>query len=135
MDRVIYTFGAANDVAVRGFMQQFLFASPTRITDEMVMAYTASAQRPNAEYAALSALKGTLFFDLTRYLDQLTTPTVFVWGEEARFNSPEFGQRLAALNPTAIQQVKAIAQTGVLPHLECPAVVIALLKAWLHHLE
>ncbi|MEM9218407.1 MAG: alpha/beta hydrolase [Cyanobacteria bacterium P01_F01_bin.150] len=135
LDRVIYTFGAANEVAVRGFMQQFLFSSPARITDEMVAAYTASAQQSNAEYAALSALKGGLFFDLTRYLDQLTVPTMFVWGKDAKFKNPEFGQRLAALNPMAVQRVDAIAQTGVLPHLECPAVVIGLLRAWLHHLK
>ena len=132
LDRVIYTFGAANEVAVRGFMQQFLFSNPSRITDEMVAAYTTSAQQPNAEYSALAALKGSLFFDLARYLDQLTIPTAFIWGKDAKFNSPEFGQRLAALNPQAVQWCEAIAQTGVLPHLECPAIVIALLRMWLN---
>lgn len=133
LDRLIYTFGAANEVAVRGFMQQFLFANPARISDEMVAAYTASAQQPNGEYAALAALKGALFFDLARYLETLTVPTTFIWGKAAKFNSPEFGQRLASLNPKAIQHVEIIEQTGVLPHLECPATVIALLRLWLHH--
>ncbi|NET08666.1 MAG: alpha/beta hydrolase [Merismopedia sp. SIO2A8] len=133
VDRILYTLGAANDLAVRNFLQQFLFAQPRRITDEMVAAYTASAQQPNAEYAALSALKGSLFFDLARYLDQLTVPTAFIWGKDSKFKSPEFGQRLAALNPKAVKWFEAIAQTGVLPHLECPAVVIGLLQAWLQH--
>ncbi|MGK7888980.1 MAG: alpha/beta fold hydrolase [Leptolyngbyaceae cyanobacterium] len=132
VDRVIYTLGAANDLAVRNFLQQFLFAQPDRITDEMVAAYTASAQQPNAEYSALAALKGALFFDLTRYLDQLTTPTAFIWGQSSRFKSPEFGQRLAALNPKAVKWFEAIANTGVLPHLECPAIVTGILRAWLN---
>ena len=132
LDRVIYTLGAANEIAVRGFLQQFLFADPARITDEMVAAYTASAQQSNAEYAALAALKGALFFDLARYLDQLTVPTAFVWGSASKFNSPEVGQRLAALNVPAVKWFETIERTGVLPHLECPAVVAGVLRAWLH---
>lgn len=132
IDRIIYTLGAANEIAVRGFMQQFLFANPSRITDEMVAAYTASAQQPNAEYSALAALKGSLFFDLSRYLNQLTVPTAFVWGKSAKFRQPDFGQRLAALNPSVVKRFDTIEQTGVLPHLECPAVVIGLLRSWLH---
>jgi len=132
LDRVIYTLGAANEIAVRNFLEQFLFAQPDRITNEMVAAYTDSAQQPNAEYAALAALKGSLFFDLTRYLDQLTVPTAFIWGQASKFKSPEFGQRLAALNPKAVKWFEAIAHTGVLPHLECPAVVTGILRAWLN---
>ncbi|NEQ97283.1 MAG: alpha/beta hydrolase [Cyanothece sp. SIO2G6] len=132
LDQIIYALGAANEIAVRNFLEQFLFAQPNRITDEMVAAYTASAQQPNAEYAALAALKGALFFDLTRYLDQLTIPTAFIWGQASKFNSPEFGQRLAALNPQAVKWFETIANTGVLPHLECPAVVAGILRAWLH---
>ncbi|MEL6321484.1 MAG: alpha/beta hydrolase [Cyanobacteria bacterium J06626_14] len=131
LDRLIYTVGAANEFAVRNFLQQFLFADASRITDEMVAAYLASALQPNAEYSALSSLKGALFFDLSRYIGQLTTPTAFLWGEKSRFNTPTLGHRLADLNREAVTAFYDIPNTGVLPHLEMPAVVSGLLRRWL----
>ena len=127
VDRLIYALGAENAVAVRNFLMQFLFALPERVSEEMVEAYLASAQQPNAEYAALAFLKGDLYFDLALYLPQLAIPTVMLWGEQAQFTSVNLGRRLAKLNPQAVQAFEAIAGAGVLPHLEMPAVVIGLL--------
>ncbi len=127
VDRLIYALGAENAVAVRNFLMQFLFALPERVSEEMVEAYLASAQQPNAEYAALAFLKGDLYFDLALYLPQLAIPTVMLWGEQAQFTSVNLGRRLAKLNPQAVQAFEAIANAGVLPHLEMPAVVIGLL--------
>ena len=132
VDRLIYALGAENAVAVRNFLIQFLFAKPERVSEEMVEAYLASAQQPNAEYAALAFLKGDLYFDLALYLPQLTIPTVMLWGEQAQFTSVNLGRRLAKLNPQAVQAFEAIADTGVLPHLEMPAVVIGLLYKMLN---
>ncbi|HEY9620621.1 MAG TPA: alpha/beta hydrolase [Crinalium sp.] len=131
LDRLIYSLGAANEVAVRNFLQQFLFANGDRITNEMVKAYTASAQQFNAEYAALASLKGNLCFDLALYIQRLHVPTVFLWGEQARFSPLTIGQRLASLNPGTIKAVHAIPDTGVLPHLEAPEQVIGLLQRYL----
>lgn len=131
VDRLIYALGAENAVAVRNFLMQFLFALPERVSEEMVEAYLASAQQPNAEYAALAFLKGDLYFDLALYLPQLTIPTVMLWGEQAQFTDVNLGRRLAKLNPQAVQAFEAIADTGVLPHLEMPAVVIGLLQRYL----
>lgn len=132
LDRLIYAIGAENEIAVRNFLQQFLFAKPERVSQEMVMAYLASAQQPNAEYAALAFLRGDLYFDLTLYLQQLTVPTVIFWGEQAQFTTVNLGQRLAQLNPQAIRAFQSIPQVGVLPHLELPAVMIGLLQRYLH---
>ena len=132
VDRLIYALGAENAVAVRNFLIQFLFALPERVSEEMVEAYLASAQQPNAEYAALAFLKGDLYFDLALYLPQLAIPTVMLWGEQAQFTSVNLGRRLAKLNPQAVQAFEAIADTGVLPHLEMPAVVIGLLYKMLN---
>lgn len=134
LDRLLYAVGAANAEAVRNFMAQFLFARRDRISEEMVQAYLASALQPNAEYAALASLRGDLCFDLARYLGQLTVPTAMFWGEEARFTPCETGRRLAALNPEAVRSFEAIAETGVWPHLELPAVMIGLLERSLRQL-
>jgi pimeloyl-ACP methyl ester carboxylesterase len=128
LDRLIYALGAANELAVRNFLQQFLFADPSRLTAETVAAYLSSAQQMHAEYAALASLRGDLCFDLSLYMGQLQVPTTFVWGEKSRFSSPDVGRRLAALNSGAVKAFETIADAGVLPHLELPAVVIGRLQ-------
>ena len=130
LDRLIYALGAENEVAVRNFLERFLFAKPERVSQEMVEAYLTSAQQPNAEYAALAFLRGDLYFDLALYIQQLTVPTVILWGEQAQFTNVNLGRRLAQLNPQAIRAFEAIASGGVLPHLEIPEVVIGLLQQY-----
>jgi pimeloyl-ACP methyl ester carboxylesterase len=127
--------GATTDVSVRSFLERFLFAQPDRVSQEMVAAYLESAQQPNAQYAALAFLRGDLYFDLARYLPQLQTPTVILWGKQTQFTSVNLGQRLASLNPSRIKAFVPIADAGVLAHLEQPAIVIGLLRQFLRELE
>ena len=134
IDRLIYTLGAANEFAVRNFMENVLFADRSRITNEMVAAYLVSAQQFNADYAALASLRGDLCFDLERYIDQLHVPTFLVWGEKSRLGRVQLGKKLATLNPQAIKQLWTIADVGVLPQLEVPSVVSGLLNYALRHL-
>ncbi|MDJ0618240.1 MAG: alpha/beta hydrolase [Calothrix sp. MO_192.B10] len=135
IDRIIYGLGAANELAVRNFLQQFLFAKVSRLDDEIVAAYLASAVKPNAEYAALSSLKGDICFDLAEYMKELQVPTVFVWGEKSRFSSTEKGRRLSRLNPEIIQGFHEIPGAGVLPHLEIPAMVTGLLSGYVNQFK
>ncbi|MEH2229172.1 MAG: alpha/beta hydrolase [Nostoc sp.] len=128
LDNFIYMLGAENEIAVRNFLQSFLFAKSQRVSQEMVEAYLTSAQQPNAKFAALAFLRGDLYFDLTLYIQQLTVPTVIFWGEKAQFTNIKLGQRLANLNPRAIRDFYAIADAGILPHLEIPEVFIGLLQ-------
>jgi pimeloyl-ACP methyl ester carboxylesterase len=131
LDQVIYTLGAMNELAVRNFLERFLFADPNRVSTEMVQAYLESASQPNAQYSALAFLRGDLYFDLSGYLKQLTIPTAIAWGEEAQFTSANLGQRLASLNPKSVQLFVRLAEAGILPHLEHPAMMIALLQTFL----
>lgn len=131
LDSLIYALGAENEVAVRNFLQSFLFAKPERVSEEMVQAYLASAQQKNAKFAALAFLRGNLYFDLSLYIQQLTIPTVIFWGDSAQFTSVKLGRNLASLNPNVIRDFQAIAHAGVLPHLEMPEVVIGLLQRYL----
>lgn len=128
LDSWIYQFGAANEFAVQNFLEQFLFADRARLLPETVAAYLTSAKQPNGAYAALASLRGDICFDLSLYLPQLQVPTVMVWGDQARFSSYATGKRLAQLNPRLIRLLPPVLQAGVLPHLERPAAVIALLK-------
>ncbi|MGB3650227.1 MAG: alpha/beta hydrolase, partial [Rivularia sp. (in: cyanobacteria)] len=128
IDNLIYKLGAENEIAVRNFLQSFLFAKPTRISSEIVGAYLASAQQPDAKFAALSFLRGDLYFDLSLYIRQLTVPTAMIWGEKAQFINVKLGKRLADLNKNAIRDFHVIPDTGVLPHLETPEITIGLLQ-------
>ncbi|MBW4626047.1 MAG: alpha/beta hydrolase [Brasilonema octagenarum HA4186-MV1] len=131
LDDFIYTVGAQNELAVRNFLQSFLFAKPERVSSEMVQAFLASAKQPNAKFAALAFLQGKLYFDLSLYIQQLTIPTVILWGEKAQFTNVQLGQRLRKLNTNAIRDFHTIPDAGVLPHLERPEVVIGLLQQFL----
>ena len=130
VDNLIYALGAENEIAVRNFLQSFLFAKPERVTQEMVSAYLSSAQQYQAKFAALSFLRGNLYFDLSLYIQQLQVPTVMLWGEKAQFTNMQLGRRLASLNPGAIKGFHEIPDTGILPHLEIPAVVMGILQKY-----
>ena len=131
LDNLIYALGAENEMAVRNFLQSFLFAQPSRVSQEMVSAYLTSARQPNAKFAALAFLRGALYFDLSLYIAQLTIPTVIFWGEQAQFTPISLGRRLANLNTSVIRGFYALSGAGVLPHLEIPEVLIGILQAYL----
>lgn len=131
VDKLLYQVGAANELAVRSFLSTFLFADSRRITPDTVQAYLACTQQPNAEYAALASLNGDISFDLSRYIGQLQTPTTVVLGAGSRFSAPAMVKRLASLNTKAVQQVIEVPDSGVLPHVEHPAVVVGLLRQFL----
>jgi pimeloyl-ACP methyl ester carboxylesterase len=101
----------------------------------MVEAYLQSAKQPNAEYAALSFVRGDLCFDLTQYITQLTTPTALIWGKASEYTGPEVGYRLQALNPQAIRIMYQLNNVGFTPQLELPAVTIGLIQQFLPQLE
>lgn len=135
LDRLVYFTGIANSAGIQSFLESRQFAEPERIYPEIVEAYLKSAQQPNAEYAALSFVGGDLCFDLSLYITQLNTPTAIIWGKKSAFTSPETGQRLANLNPTAIKVFQKIDHVGLTPHLELPAVTIGVIRQCLKILE
>lgn len=134
LDRALYSTLIATSGGIRSFLEQRQFAQRDRISPEMVEAYLASAQQPNAEYSALSFVRGDLCFDLADYVPQLTTPTAIFWGQKAQFTEPEIGQRLAALNPSAIRYFELLDDVGLTPQLEVPAVTIGLIRKFLTQL-
>ncbi|HEY9607954.1 alpha/beta hydrolase [Allocoleopsis sp.] len=135
LDRIIYSAGVANRAGIASFLENRQFARSSRIYEEIVDAYLESAQQPNAEYAALSFVRGDLCFDLSLYVPQLTTPTAVIWGEKSEFTGPEIGKRLAALNPNAIRVFQTLDDVGLTPQLELPAVTIGLIRRYLKLLD
>jgi pimeloyl-ACP methyl ester carboxylesterase len=135
LDRILYSTGIATSGGIRSFLENRQFARPNRVYQEIVDAYLESAQQPNAEYAALSFVRGDLCFDLSLYVPQLTTPTAIIWGQKSEFTGPEIGKRLADLNPQAIRVFQPLDDVGLTPQLELPAVTIGLIRRYLHLLD
>ncbi len=101
----------------------------------MVEAYLQSAQQPNAEYAALSFVRGDLCFDLTQYIARLTIPTALIWGQASEYTGPRIGHRLKEINPDAIKIMYQLDDVGFTPQLELPAVTIGLIRQFLPILQ
>ncbi len=135
LDRILYTTGIATSAGIRNFLENRQFAQSSRVYEEIVEAYLASAQQPNAEYAALSFVRGDLCFDLSLYVPQLTTPTAIIWGQKSEFTGPDVGKRLAALNPQAIRIFQPLDDVGLTPQLELPGVTIGLIRRYLQQLN
>lgn len=135
VDRAVYNLGVANELGIRSFLEQRQFARSERIFDEIVQAYLESAKQPNAEYAALSFVRGDLCFDLSEYIPQLTVPTAILWGKQSQFTGPEIGRRLAALNPETVKFFVELKDAGLTPQLELPAVTIAWIRKFLQVLS
>ncbi|HIK04910.1 MAG TPA: alpha/beta hydrolase [Trichormus sp. M33_DOE_039] len=131
IDRLLYSTGIATSGGIRSFLEQRQFAQPNRIYEEIVEAYLKSAQQHNAEYAALSFVRGDLCFDLSLYIQQLLTPTAIIWGQKSQFTGPEIGRRLAEKNPQAIRVFQPLEDVGLTPQLELPAVTVGLIRRFL----
>ncbi|KGF71880.1 alpha/beta hydrolase [Neosynechococcus sphagnicola sy1] len=135
VDRALYSLGIATSNGIRTFLEQRQFAQASRVYPELVQAYLQSAQQPNAEYAALSFVRGDLCFDLSEFIGQLTIPTAILWGQQSQFTGPDLGRRLAAINPEAIRIFLCLDDTGLTPQLELPAVTIGLIQQCLPLLD
>jgi pimeloyl-ACP methyl ester carboxylesterase len=131
LDRFIYGVGVASEFGIRGFLEKRQFARPERIYPEIIAAYLQSAKRTNAEYSALSFVRGDLCFDLSRYLEQLIVPTAIIWGKKSQFTGPEIGRRLAQMNPSAIRIFQVLEDVGLTPQLELPGVTAGLIRKFL----
>jgi pimeloyl-ACP methyl ester carboxylesterase len=134
LNRWLYATAIATPAGIRKFLEQRQFANPNRIYSEIVEAYLASAKQTNAEFAALSFLRGDLSFDLALYISQLQVPTAIMWGEKSQFTNFDIGKRLAALNPTVIRYCEVIPDAGLTPQLELPAITIGLIRHYLQEL-
>jgi pimeloyl-ACP methyl ester carboxylesterase len=134
LDRLIYSTGVATEAGIRSFLDNRQFAQKERVYQEIVDAYLQSAQQPNAEYAALSFVRGDLCFDLSLYIPKLTIPTAIIWGRKSEFTSPEIGRKLANLNPEAVKSFLEIEDVGLTPQLELPGVTIGLIRQLLQKL-
>lgn len=135
LNQLLYRTGVSTSFGIRSYLEQRQFARAERVYPEIVEAYLQSAQQPNAEYAALSFVRGDLSFDLSQYITQLTVPTAIIWGQKSEFTGPEVGRRLADMNPQTIRIFYHLDDVGFTPQLELPGVTVGLIRKYLPLLE
>lgn len=135
LDRVLYRSVLATEFGIRSFLENRQFVNRDRVVPEIVKAYLASADRPDAEYSALSFVRGDLCFDLAEYIADLRTPTAILWGRQSNYTAADMGRRLAALNPEAIRCLETLDDVGLTPHLELPAIAIGMMRHFLMELH
>jgi pimeloyl-ACP methyl ester carboxylesterase len=131
IDRLLYSTGIATPLGIRVFLEQQQFGSRDRVYSEIIEAYLQSAQQENAEYAALSFVRGDLSFDLSQYVPRLKVPSVLIWGRKSSYVGPDLGRRYMELNPTAIQGCEVVHEARLTPHLELPALFIGMVRKYL----
>jgi pimeloyl-ACP methyl ester carboxylesterase len=130
-DRLLYSTAIATNAGIRGFLSNRQFARSHRISQDTIDAYLASAQLPNADYTALSFVRGDLCFDLAEFVPKLTVPTAIIWGKQAQLTEYAIGEKLARLNPQAIRFLEILEDVGLTPQLELPAVMIGVIRQFL----
>lgn len=135
LDQLLYRNAIATSAGIQTFLAERQFANADLLAPEMVFAYLASASQPNAEYAALSFVRGDLCFDLAEWMPRLTVPSIVLWGRQSQFTEVELGQRLAALNPNVVKQFQIIEDVGLTPQLERPEIMVPLIREALKFLE
>jgi len=135
LNQLLYSTGVSNSLGIRGFLEQRQFARSERVYPEIVEAYLQSAQQENAEYAALSFVRGDLCFDLSQYIKELKVPMAIIWGEGGEFTEPEIGRRLAEMNPQAIRIFYQLDSVGFTPQLELPGFTAGLIRKFFPLLE
>lgn len=115
--------------ALRRHLEEELFYEPSLVTDELVGQYWASAHRPAGRGALGAWLAGYLNHSVAPALPRLRTPTLLVWGSEARLPELPVADHWLQGIPTA--QLAVLPECRALPHTEKPEGFLARVEPFL----
>jgi pimeloyl-ACP methyl ester carboxylesterase len=118
ISRFLYRNHQATAAAIRAMLAKFCFASPERVTDEMVDVFTTCAQQKGAEHAIRSLQSGRFAIDLENRLSTLTQTVHFIWGERSLFPPVEWAERLASIPKSS--SLAILPDVGTMAPLEAP---------------
>jgi len=136
LNRFVYQNYLARAPFIRGWLSKFALGDASRITEEMVRAFTTCAQQSGAEHAIFGFLKGRLAFDIESRLDRVPQPVTVLWPERASGFPLKQGEEIC--RRLAKGRLIPVPDCGILAALETPAAIIEILNAELDgglHLE
>ncbi len=126
LNRFIYKNYLARRTVLQGWLQNFAFADPDRVTTDMVDAYTACAQQNNAEHAINALMSGKLSLPIEARLRMLPQQVLLVWGRLSKFPPVEWAAQYKLLIPNC--SLAMIEEAGFLAALESPHELITILE-------
>ncbi|QSE97841.1 alpha/beta fold hydrolase [Fulvivirga lutea] len=85
--------------AIEDWWRQEGFKDGEAVPLEIIENNLYNARRPNASYSALPFLSGKLRYDIAPLLENVTVPTIMLWGNEEFRIRPEVQERISKLNP------------------------------------
>jgi pimeloyl-ACP methyl ester carboxylesterase len=95
-----------------------VYADDSRVTDELVDAYHATAHQPGARFAPAAFVAGQLNVNVRSAMRRLGQPVLVVWGEQALEIPVDDAFRLRALKPDV--ELAIFPAAAGLPHDERP---------------
>ena len=98
------------------FLKRQGYFDPAQVTSDVVSAYFATSHQPGARYAPASFIGGLLNLPIRRAWENLTHPTLIVWGREATSTPVETAQAFTALKPDT--RLEVFDRCRLLPHDE-----------------
>jgi pimeloyl-ACP methyl ester carboxylesterase len=123
----LYRNSISRQPFVRGWLARFGFRNPAAIGDDVVEVLTTCAGQYGAEHAILAFLRGRMRYDVRRQLSRVTQPTTLLWPE----GDPSFPASSAIRIKETIPFCRSLEspQIGPLAALECPEVILPMLRS------
>ena len=109
---------------------EYVYASNTLVTDELIDVYYDTSHQPGAKYAPSAFIAGDLNIDVRRALRRLHQPALLFWGEEAQFAPVQEIRGFRTLKPDF--DVHILSPAGDLPQDERADEFNVILSTWLN---
>jgi pimeloyl-ACP methyl ester carboxylesterase len=114
----------ASRAALRWHLEHDLYADRRSATDDVVDHYYAVAHQPGARFVPAYLAGGRLACNVARDLPFVTAPLLVLWGERASARSP-LANAGEFVKLAQRARLVTFPQSGLLPHEEEPAAVVA----------
>ncbi|MEP6774656.1 MAG: alpha/beta fold hydrolase [Chloroflexota bacterium] len=115
--------------SIEYYLSKQSYYDESLVTPELVEEYYRTSHVPGARYAPSAFVGGALYDDVREEWARLETPTLIVWGAEAKMTPVSDAAPFLAINPSA--KLEEIAASGLMPQDEQPEQFANIVGAWL----
>jgi pimeloyl-ACP methyl ester carboxylesterase len=115
---------------IRRYLEQFIYADPKHVTDEVVDAYHTAAHQPGGDNVLPSFLSGYLNINVADAFKGVVDLPLLVWGSKARVTPVTQAEAFLKANPNA--KLEVIEGAGALPHDEAPEAFLTAVRPFLY---
>lgn len=127
----LYNF-IASRAQIERFARRHLYFDKSRVNDDMIRRYHATAHQSAVQFGVFSFLSGALDIDARESWQRLEMPALLIWGRNAQINPLETAPEWLSLKPDA--ELAVIDNAMLLPHSEHPQRFNDVLQQWVENL-